>query len=143
MKTNRIIRSLVAAVLLAGAATPLLAQNVPATCPLDHEPGYGRTLTPEQKAEHRAAMQQYVAELRQKQAQGTLTAEERAWLQQVEQRGGPCIDGTPRGGGPGKGPGAGNGGGQRHRRGLRDGTGPRNADGTCPNGNGPQRRGQK
>ena len=40
---------------------------------------------------------------------------------------------------PGKGQGNGNG----HRRGLRDGTGPRSADGTCPNGNTPAKGGRK
>lgn len=142
MKTNLIVKSILAAVLLSGSSTVLVAQNAPTACPLGHERGYGRSLTPEQRAEHRAAVQQMVAELRQKQAQGALTEEEQAWLQQIEQRCGPGITGTGRGGGRGNGPGAGNGGGQRKRQGLRDGTGPRHADGTCPKGNVPQRRGR-
>jgi hypothetical protein len=42
---------------------------------------------------------------------------------------------------PGKGQGQGNGNGQR--RGLRDGTGPRSADGTCPVSNAAQQRGRR
>jgi hypothetical protein len=142
MKMTHITRSIVAAVLLSGSATGLLAQNTAnSPCPFGHEPGYGRNLTPEQRAEHRAAVQQYVAELHPKQANGTMTAEEQAWLKQAQERGGRCITGTPRGPGAGKGlragqgagkgPGAGQGAGKGHRRGLRDGTGPRNGDGTC------------
>jgi hypothetical protein len=122
----------VAAVLLSGAATILTAQTATATCPLGHQPGYGRTLTAEQKAAQCTEVQKLVAELRQKQAQGTLTTEEQAWLKQVEQRGGRCLTGTPRGPGGGKGQGAGLGAGQGRRQGLRDGTGPRSANGTCP-----------
>jgi len=51
----------------------------------------------------------------------------------VEKNGGICPNGGPRtncpAGGMGKGQGAGNCG----RNGLRDGTGPRSANGTCPN----------
>jgi len=128
MKTTTIVKSIVAAILLTGSATILMAQAAAApTCPLGHEPGYGRSLTPEQRAVQRAAMQQLATELRAKRDAGTITAEEAAWLAQVEQRGGKCI----------------NGAGQGHRRGLRDGTGPRNADGTCPNGNTPAKGGRK
>ena len=156
MKITSIATTIVAAVLLSGWASVLMAQNTPnPACPLGHEPGYGRTLTPEQQAAQQAVVQQMVAELRQKQANKTITAEEQAWLQQVEQRGGMCLTGTPRGPGAGrgmgacrgmgagKGPGAGNGQGQGNRRGLRDGTGPRSADGTCPLGNAPQQRGRQ
>ena len=123
-----LVKSIVAAMLLGGSATLLIAQNAATpTCPLGHEPGYGRSLTPDQRAVQRAAMQQLVAELRAKRDAGTITAEESAWLAQVEQRGGKCI----------------NGAGQGHRRGLRDGNGPRNADGTCPNGNTPAKGGRK
>ena len=76
-------------------------------------------------------MQQSMIELRQKQANGTLTAERQAWLEQAGQRGGRCIAGTPRGPGAGTGVRAAQGVGKGHRRGLRDGTGPRNGDGTC------------
>jgi hypothetical protein len=134
MKTTNIIKSVVAAVLLSGSATILMAQTAATpTCPFGHEPGYGRSLTPEQRAVQQAAMQQLVTELRAKRDAGTITAEESAWLAQVEQRGGKCIGGPNQGRGKGPRDGTGN----QHRRGLRDGTGPRNADGTCPNGNTP------
>jgi hypothetical protein len=143
MKTTLIAKSIITALFLGAAGTSLIAQTTTATCPLGHEPGYGRSLDAGQKEELRAEKQQLVAELRQKQAAGTLTAEERAWLQAAEQRGGPCISGTPRGRGQGKGPGAGNGMGQRKRQGMRDGSGPRCAEGTCPNGNGPRGPGRR
>lgn len=138
MKTTTIVKAILAAVLLNGSATMLNAQTSTPVCPFGHEPGYGQSLSPEQRAEHRAVMQQYIAELRQKQADGTLTAEEQTWLQQAEQRGGPCVTGAPRGAGAGKGKCAGNGAGQGKRRGLRDGTGPRNASGACPLGRSPR-----
>lgn len=143
MKTTLITKSIIAALLLGATGTSLSAQTTTATCPLGHEPGYGRTLDAGQKAELRAEKQQFVAELRKKQTAGTLTAEEQAWLQSAGQRSGPCIAGTPRGRGQGNGPGAGNGMGQRKRQGMRDGSGPRCAEGTCPNGNGPRGSGRR
>ncbi len=144
MKTKTIIKSIAAALLLSGSATVLLAQNAATpTCPFGHEPGYGRSLTPDQRAEHRNAVQQLVAELRAKRDAGTITAEEAAWLEQVERRGGMCINGAPRGPRAGKGQGVGNGAGQCKRQGLRDGTGPRSADGTCPKGNTPAKGGHQ
>jgi hypothetical protein len=143
MKMTTILKVIVIAALLSGSSAILTAQdnNTPA-CPFGHEPGYGRSLTPEQKAAHRAVAQQFMSELRQKQADGTLTAEERAWLQHAEQRGGMALTGTPRGGGAGKGQGLrqgqGQGKGPGKRHGLRDGTGPRCPNGGCPNGNGPR-----
>jgi hypothetical protein len=135
MKTSMITKSFLAFLLILGATAILPAQSAKPVCPLGNQPGYGRTLTPEQRAQHRTAVQQMVTELRQKQANGTLTAEEKTWLQQVEQRGGMCINGTPRGPGAGQGPGAGNCAGacRGQGKGLRDGTGPRSANGTCPN----------
>jgi len=148
MKTTSILlKSLMAALLLAGSSIMLTAQTAPTqpVCPLGNQPGYGRTLTPEQRMAHRAVVQQYVAELRQKQAKGTLTAEEQAWLKQVEQRGGIILTGTPRGPGFGRGRGAGMMGagagaglGPRQRQGLQNGTGPCCAAGVCPLGNTPQ-----
>jgi hypothetical protein len=136
MKKKTIIRSIVAAALLCGSAAMLTAQEsgTPA-CPFGHERGYGRSLTHEQRAAHRAVAQQFMSELRQKQPDGTLTAEEQTWLQRAEQRGGMALTGTPRGGGAGKGQGFGLGKGQGKRQGLRDGTGPHRVDGVCPNGN--------
>ncbi|HNQ87127.1 MAG TPA: hypothetical protein PKM73_00680 [Verrucomicrobiota bacterium] len=163
MKTLKLTPSILAAVLLAGSIVSALAQSAPPAreCPFGHPPGYGRNLTPEQRAEQRAAMQQTIDTLRQKLANGTLSPEEEAWLKNAQQRGGPCINGVPRGRGAGKGPGAANGNGQgrRFRQGLgdgtgpgprpdaapgrgygrgfrqgpRDGTGPRALDGACPN----------
>jgi hypothetical protein len=66
-----------------GAALPTLA------------PGQGRFLTSEQRVARQQQMQTTVANLRAKKAAGTLTAEEQAWLDQAEQRGGWCINGTP------------------------------------------------
>jgi hypothetical protein len=143
MKTTLITKSIIAALLLGATSTSLSAQTATATCPLGHEPGYGRSLDAGQKAGLRAEKQQLVAELQQKQAAGTLTAEEQAWLQSAGQRGGSCVAGTPGGRGQGKGPGAGNGQGQRKRQGMRDGSGPRCAEGACPSGNGPQGRGRR
>jgi hypothetical protein len=143
MKTSTIAKTLLAAVLLSGTGTVLLAQTPAPACPLGQAPGYGRTLDATQRAEHRAAMETYVAGLRQKEAQGTLTADEQAWLQQAAQQGSPCVTGASRGPGAGKGCGVGQGNGQRQRRGLCDGTGPRNAGGTCPNGQAGQRGGRR
>ncbi|HOW63999.1 MAG TPA: hypothetical protein P5186_07960 [Candidatus Paceibacterota bacterium] len=132
MKSTTIIKSLMAAMLLSAATTILNAQSTATTCPLGFTPGYGRSLNAEQRVQHRAAVQQLVSDLRQKKAQGTLTPEEQVRLQQLEQRGGPCITGTPRGRGAGKGAGMGNGYGHGRRQGLRNGTGPRSLNGTCP-----------
>jgi hypothetical protein len=140
MKATTLVKSIVAAMLLSGSATVLLAQTAATpTCPFGHEPGYGRTLTPEQRAVQRAAMQQLVTELRAKRDAGTATTEELAWLAQVEQRGGKCIGGPNQGRGKGPRDGTGN----QHRRGLRDGTGPRSADGACPQGDAPAKGGSR
>lgn len=138
---KNLTKAIVAALLLCGSTIILPAQSTTPVCPLGNEPGYGRTLTPEQRAEHRAAMQKLVADLQAKAKSGVLTAEEEALLARIEQRGGMCLTGTPRGCGMGKGQCAGNGAGQGMGmgrgqgmgRGLRDGTGPRSADGTCLN----------
>ncbi len=137
--TTTILKGIVIAALLSGSTAMLTAQeNKTPACPFGHEPGYGRSLTPEQKAAHRVVAQQFMSELRQKQADGTLTAEEQAWLRRAEQRGGMALNGTPRGGGAGKGQGLrqgqGQGKGQGKRQGPRDGTGPRCPDGGCANG---------
>ena len=120
---KNLTKAIVASLLLCGSTLILPAQSPTAVCPLGNEPGYGRTLTPEQRVEHRAAMQKLVADLQAKAKSGGLTAEEEALLDQIEQRGGTCLTGTPRGCGMGQG----------MDMGLRDGTGPRSADGTCLN----------
>jgi hypothetical protein len=119
MKATTLVTSIMAAMLLSGSATVLLAQTAATpTCPFGHEPGYGRTLTPEQRAVQRAAMQQLVTELRAKRDAGTITAEESAWLAQVEQRGGKCIGGPNQGRGQGPRDGTGN----QYRQGRKAGS---------------------
>jgi hypothetical protein len=119
MKTTTLVTSIMAAMLLSGSATLLLAQTAATpTCPFGHEPGYGRTLTPEQRAVQRAAMQQLVTELRAKRDAGTATAEELAWLEQVEQRVGKCIGGPNQGRGQGPRDGTGN----QYRQGRKAGS---------------------
>ncbi len=119
MKTKTIIKSIAAALLLSGSATVLLAQNAATpTCPFGHEPGYGRSLTPEQRAVQRAAVQQLVTELRAKRDAGTIKAEESASLAQVEQRGGRCIGGPNQGRGQGPRDGTGN----QYRQGRKAGS---------------------
>jgi len=63
------------------------------------------------------------------------SAEERAARQAacLEKNGGVCPNGGPKLNCPGRGMGQGNGKGKCARQGLRDGTGPRSATGTCPN----------
>lgn len=141
MKTTHFLPTLVALLVLGGSSAVVMAQNR-GECPFGHEPGYGRTLTPEAREEHRQAMQQLREELLAKRAAGTITAEEEAWLTRTERRGGPGLGNGPRGPGGGKGPGPGMGKGQQKRQGLRDGTGPRSEDGTCPLGNPPRRAGR-
>lgn len=71
------------------------------------------------------------------------TGEERAARQAacLEKNGGVCPNGGPRISCPGDGQG-GRGKGLRARQGLRDGTGPRGANGNCPQGNLPQQPGR-
>ena len=106
----------------------------PATlaCPLGLQcgSGQGRLLTPEQRAERQKAMQACVAGLREKNANHTITPEEQKWLEQMEQRGGLCINGVPRGPRGGFGAGQGNGPG-RGQGGM--GRGWRGGQGTNPN----------
>jgi zinc and cadmium transporter len=119
MKATTLVKSIVAAMLLTGSATVLLAQNAATpSCPFGHEPGYGRSLTPEQRAVQQAAMQQLVTELRAKRDAGTITAEESAWLAKVEQRGGKCIGGPNQGRGQGPRDGTGN----QYRQGRKAGS---------------------
>jgi hypothetical protein len=82
--------------------------------------GPGWALTPEQRAERRAMVQATLLDLRDKQAKGAITANEKAWLERMEQAGGWCVNAVPRGSGRGMG------------FGPRDGTGPRAQSGTCP-----------
>ncbi len=107
MKTRTATACLIAALLLSSAATALLAQTAPKSGPQGR--GYGG---PPQTAEERALRQQACPN------QGAGEA---------------CPQGGQRGQGKcWRGQGQGGMGGYGYRHGLRDGTGPRNADGTCP-----------
>ena len=121
MKTIKLLKTIVAAALLCGSAVLLPAQNANPTCPLGQTPGCGRSLNAEQRAALQAEMQKLVAELRVKKANGTITAEEQAWLQRMEQRGGACVGGQ--GCGQGKGQGPKDGTGNQWRRGQGQGRG--------------------
>lgn len=83
-------------------------------------PGPAWRLTPEQLAERQQKVQATLADLRAKRDNGTINANEKAWLDRMEQAGGLCVNGVPRGGGRGAG------------LGPRNGTGPRAQMGTCP-----------
>ena len=108
MKNKTLAGLIVAGLVMSGATFSLLAQNGPGQGRNGCGKGYGG---PPQSQEERAARQAAC----------------------LEKNGGICPNGGPRtncpAGGMGKGKGAGNGG----RHGLRDGTGPRSANGTCPN----------
>ena len=106
---NKILAGLIlAGLLLGGAVMTAMAQNGQGG--KGQGKGYGG---PPQSQEERAARQAAC----------------------LEKNGGVCPNGGPQtncpAGGMGKGKGACKGGGGQH--GLRDGTGPRSADGTCPN----------
>ncbi|MGC8742712.1 MAG: hypothetical protein ACP5T0_02390 [Verrucomicrobiia bacterium] len=86
-------------------------------CPIYQKfggPGYA--MTPEQKLQRAQAVQEYIKELKKKQADGSITPQEKQWLDNMQNRNGMCINGVPRGPGGGKGMGmgvgAGNGGGR-------------------------------
>jgi hypothetical protein len=85
--------SLIVGLALVVSALALSGQSGPGLPSL--EPGQGRFLTAEQRVARQQQMQTSVANLRAKKAAGTLTAEEQAWLEQAEQRGGWCINGAP------------------------------------------------
>ena len=119
MKLN-ILTVIAVASLLAAGTTFAQNQNCTGTGPRGQGKGYGG---PAQSAEERAARQAAC----------------------LEQNGSVCPNGGPRtecpGLGQGKGKMQGKGNGQCN--GLRDGTGPRSANGTCPLGNTPQQRGPR
>ena len=103
MKLRMTLGCMVAGLLLTGLTTVSLAQNGPGPGPKGR--GYGG---PPQSQEERAARQAA-----------------------CPRQNGDCPAVCPNGG-PGRGQGQGNGAGYGWRRGLRDGTGPRNANGNCP-----------
>ena len=105
MKNKALVGMMVAGLLIAGAALTALAQNGPGK----NGCGYG---TPPKSTEERAARQAAC----------------------LEKNGGVCPNGGPRTNCPAYGQGGqGKGHGKCARQGLRDGTGPRGANGTCPN----------
>jgi hypothetical protein len=104
MKNKTLAGLVIAGLLVSGAAFSALAQNGPGQGRHGNGKGYGG---PPQSLEERAARQ--------------------AACQ--EKNGGVCPNGGPQTNCPAGGMGKGKCG----RHGLRDGTGPRNASGTCPN----------
>jgi hypothetical protein len=96
------------------------AQNTPTT-PVAGGPMC--QMTPEQRTARQQQMAATVEQMRQKKAAGTLTDTEKVWLDRMEQAGGLCVNGTPRGR---------CGMGMGWRNGLRNGTGPRAQLGACP-----------
>lgn len=103
MKNKALVGMMVAALLIASATVAAIAQNGPGK-------GCGYSGPPKSDAE-RAARQSAC----------------------LEKNGGVCPNGGPRANCPGYGQGGqGKGNGKCARQGLRDGTGPRGANGTCP-----------
>ncbi len=119
MKLSIISAIALGTVLAAGTA---FAQNSTGNGPRGQGKGYGG---PPQSNEERAARQEAC----------------------LEKNGGVCPRGGPRADCPGMGQGKGQGkrwgNGQGQGKGLRDGTGPRGVDGTCPLGNAPRGRGRQ
>jgi len=109
MKIKAIVGCVTAALFLSVAGTALFGQNGPGP----KGRGYGG---PPQSQEERAARQASC----------------------LQTNGGVCPNGGPRSDCPRRGMGQGNGAGQGWRHGLRDGTGPRSANGTCPLNNSAQ-----
>jgi hypothetical protein len=105
MKRRLLTGLVVAGLAIGGTAVSLLAQNGPGQGRNGF--GYGG---PPKSAEERAARQAAC----------------------IERNGGVCPNGGPRADCPRRGMGPRNGAGQGWRRGLRNGTGPRSAKGTCP-----------
>jgi len=103
MKIKAIVGCVTAALFLSVAGTELLGQN-------GLGPNGRGCGGPPQSQEERAARQAAC----------------------LQTNGGVCPNGGSRTNCPGGGMGQGNGGGQGGRYGLRDGTGPRSANGTCP-----------
>lgn len=104
MKNKTHVGMMVAALVIAGATVATLAQN---------GPGNGRGYGGAPKSDAERAARQAAC---------------------LEKNGGVCPNGGPRTNCPGYGRGGqGNGNGKCARQGLRDGTGPRSANGNCPN----------
>jgi hypothetical protein len=117
MKNSILTVMAVASLLVAGTT---FAQNAPGNGTRGQGKGYGG---PPQSNEERAARQAAC----------------------LEKNGGVCPQGGPRAECPGLGQGKGKmkGKGNGQCNGLRDGTGPRSAAGTCPQGNAPAKAGRQ
>ena len=110
---------------LVAGALGVQAQNTPAPSPsTTNTGGPAWRLTPEQRAERQQFIQATVLDLQARRDNGTLNANEKAWLDRMEQAGGPLVNGVAWGGGRGVG------------LGPRNGTGPRAQMGACPLVNG-------
>jgi hypothetical protein len=107
MKNKALAGVIVTGLVMSGATFSLLAQNGPGQGRNGCGKGYGG---PPQSQEERAARQAACH----------------------EKNGGICPNGGPKANYPGYGQG-GQGQGKGARQGVRDGTGPRSANGTCPN----------
>ncbi len=102
MKPITLILALVASLAALVSVSQAADTQIPAAPPCGFGQGMGGggpgcNLTPEQRAERQKVMQAYVAELREKKANNTITPQEQAWLERAEARGGLCINGVPRG----------------------------------------------
>lgn len=106
MKLKVVIGSMIAGLVMTTMATVSFAQNGPGAGAGAKGRGYGG---PPASPEERAARQQA-----------------------CPQQNGDCPSVCPNGGQGRRGQGMGNGNGNGARRGLRDGTGPRNGTGNCP-----------
>jgi hypothetical protein len=111
MKLKVTLGAMIVGLLLSATTASLFAQNCPGGGP--NGKGYGG---PPKTEQERAARQAAC----------------------LEKNGGVCPNGGPRADCPRRGMGQGNGAGQCWRHGLRDGTGPRSANGTCPLNNSAQ-----
>ncbi len=102
MKRMTVLLSVLVSLAILAVASQAAENQTPTAPPCGLGPGLGgggpgRNLTPEQRAERQKIMQAYVAGLREKKANNTITPQEQAWLERAEQRGGLCINGVPRG----------------------------------------------
>lgn len=117
--------SFILSLAFAAGVLAVQAQNTPAQSPsptITRGPVW--RLTPEQRAERQQFIQATVLDLQARRDNGTINANEKAWLDRMEQAGGLCANGVPRGGGRGAG------------LGPRNGTGPGAQLGICPLVNG-------
>jgi hypothetical protein len=94
MKTENFRTTMLIATMSLTLNCALAATDAAANLP-EIGPGQGRGLDQAQRQIRHEQISGKLAELRQKKADGTLTADEQAWLTQLEQRGGWCVNGQP------------------------------------------------